>query len=86
MEHVAKYTNSTVQTTAIKGTRILNFQCFVLCRNTLMPSQAPYAPPMRASIRSVDSGVRHLFFLAFRLSLPYITKARRFMAMMYVRM
>lgn len=70
MEHVAKYTNSTVQTAAIKGNRILNFLCFVLCRNSVIPSHAPYAPPMKASISSVDSGVRHLFFLAFRLSLP----------------
>lgn len=53
------------------GTPSLNFQCFVLCRQTNIPLHAPMLPPIAASISKVASGILHNPFLAFSLSMPY---------------
>ena len=68
-----------IWSTRKRGTRIVNFLCRVLWRNTFMPANAPADPPKKASSSSVDSGMRHLSCFAFHLSIPKAEKVIRLM-------
>ena len=52
----------------INGTPILNLSFFVLCRKSFIDISIPKLPPKAESIRSVDSGILCLPFIAALLS------------------
>ena len=52
----------------ITGRPSANFGCLVLWRNRRMAVIVPRLPPRSAAVIRVDSGIRHCFFWAFRLS------------------
>ena len=65
-----RYRNTPSWSKIIKGIPYLNFLCIVLWCHTFIPRNAPMLPPITARKSKVNSGIRHLFFLAFSLSMP----------------
>lgn len=51
-------------------------KCCVLCRTVYIPIRHPKLPPKRATVNSTFSGIRHLFFMAFRLSTSIMPNPR----------
>ena len=49
-------------------------RCSVLCRKRCIPKMEPTLPPIMASTKRVDSGMRHERFLARDLSTPIAVK------------
>lgn len=62
------------------------YQCLVLWWNTRMPMIEPILPPIRAMIKSVDSGIRQWRLVARDLSMPIKAKLSMFIMTRYPKM
>ena len=69
---------STICTIRIAGIPNLNAGFFVLCLNVYIPSNAPAEPPIIDNRNNTFSGILHLFFTAFNLSIPKTAKVIKF--------
>lgn len=58
-------------------------RCSVLCRKRCIPNMEPTLPPIMASTKRVDSGMRHARFLARALSTPIAVKLIKLIAARY---
>ena len=71
---VASMITIRIWTIRMAGIPYRKYQCFVLCLKRCIPAMEPMLPPIRASTKRVDSGMRHERFRAFDLSTPIAAK------------
>ena len=69
-QYRAKKATPTTQMIVHKGTSTLKRMCLVLCRKSIMLSQQPTPPPMRATQSNMRSGMRLPLRFDLALSKP----------------